>query len=433
MPNCSAVRSVVRRLVLVSQLASVFPLAAGTMAGSLAGVALLAAGASTAHAQTDQRLRQRQTELDRLRRERAELERRQLALQRSVRSLTSEVANLDRQAATTAELVRTLDAQLNAITAEIDSATTRVTAAQQELVERRTTMQRHVRDIYKRGPLFSVEAMLAAQSFGELLARYKYLHELARHDRTIVARVERLRDEVAEQRGQLVRLQDELVLNREEKSREEERLRQLERERRGGLASARRNAQQTTARLRAIARDEQRVTSLIATLDAERRAAEARAAARAPAGTATRPATATSTLRTSDIGRLDWPVEGEIIYRFGRVVSPNNTATRWNGVGIGTAVGTPVKALSAGEVALADRLGTYGLTVIVQHGGGDYSVYGSLGNASVQKGDKVTKGQVIGTVGIADPELGPHLHLEIRRDRGQAVDPLEWLRGRGRE
>ena len=129
------------------------------------------------------------------------------------------------------------------------------------------------------------------------------------------------------------------------------------------------------------------------------------------------------------MGRLDWPVDGEIIYRFGRVVNPNKTTTRWNGIGIAAAEGTPVKAISGGEVVVAQPMGTYGLTVIVQHGGGDYSVYGSLEMASVAVGSTVRKGQTLGTVGAADPDMQPHLHLEIRRDRGQAVDPLEWLRG----
>ena len=40
-----------------------------------------------------------------------------------------------------------------------------------------------------------------------------------------------------------------------------------------------------------------------------------------------------STLKTSDFGKLDWPVDGSIIYRFGRAVNPNNTTIRWNGVG----------------------------------------------------------------------------------------------------
>jgi len=75
---------------------------------------------------------------------------------------------------------------------------------------------------------------------------------------------------------------------------------------------------------------------------------------------------------------------------------------------------------------VADPIGTYGLTVIVQHGGGDYSVYGSLSRADVRKGDKIGKGQVIGAVGRADPDMDAHLHLEIR-PKGRATDPLAWL------
>ena len=76
---------------------------------------------------------------------------------------------------------------------------------------------------------------------------------------------------------------------------------------------------------------------------------------------------------------------------------------------------------------LAAPLGTYGQTVIVEHGGGDYSVYGSLGRINVAKGAHITKGEVIGSVGTSDPDLPPHLHFEIRHG-GPAVDPATWLR-----
>ena len=54
-----------------------------------------------------------------------------------------------------------------------------------------------------------------------------------------------------------------------------------------------------------------------------------------------------------------------MLYRFGRQVNPNNTTIRWNGIGIGAASGTPVKSVSAGTVEYAERMGTYGLIVIV--------------------------------------------------------------------
>lgn len=371
---------------------------------------------------SDARLRQQQQELQRLRTERRELEQRMGELQRSARSLTEEVVNLDRQAEATARLVRALEEQLADISTEVDSAGGRLVRAEDELLAKRAVLQRRVVDIYKRGPLYDVEAMLSARSFGELVARYKFLYEVARHDRALVASVEQLRDQIAGQRRRLVELQDDIARNRREKASEEQRLRALEQQRQQRLSVVQRDASRTQQRLTQLARDEARLANLITSLEAARRRAESAPNAR-PA--------APSTLRTSDLGRLDWPVDGEILYRFGRVVNANNTTTRWNGVGIATRVGTPVRAVAAGEVVVAETIGTYGLTVIVQHGGGDYSVYGSLAGLSVQKGANVTKGQTIGTVGAADPELPPHLHFEIR-PRGRAVDPLEWLRAQRR-
>jgi septal ring factor EnvC (AmiA/AmiB activator) len=366
----------------------------------------------------DARLRQPRAELEEIRRERDSLQSAARELQGRVRTMSDEETVLGRQAAATNRLIRTLDQQLADIESEVDTANQRVAAAQSEVTVRRDLMRGRIRDIYKRGPLFATEAFLAAKSFGELIARYKYLHELALYDRAVVRRVESLYQQIDAQRQLLVRLQDEFQRNREEKQREQIRLRDLEAQRTRALAQTRRSAQQVQGRLTQIQRDEQRVAQLIAA---------AEAAARRSAGDA--PAPSASSLRTSDFGTLDWPVDGAILYTFGRAVNPNNTAIRWNGIGIEAPLGTPVKSIAEGEIMVAEPIGTYGLTVIVQHGGGDYSVYGSLQRASVVKGAKVTKGETIGTVGRADPDLSPHLHLEIR-PKGRAVDPLTWLQQR---
>lgn len=386
-------------------------------------VSLLALGLSAATVSVDAqsaeaRLRQQQQELQKLRQEREQLEKRMGDLQASARTLADEVVNLDRQADATSRLVAALEQQLSEITVEVDSATGRLVRAEDELLAKRAVLQRRVVDIYKRGPLFSAEAMLSARSFGELVARYKYLYEVARRDRSLVSRVETLRDQIADQRTLLVRLQDGIARNRRDKADEEQRLRALEGQRQRRLTTVQRDATQTRQRLTQLARDEARLSNLIANLETTRKRAELSPNA-APA--------APSTIRTSDLGKLDWPVDGEILYRFGRVVNPNNTTTRWNGLGIAARAGTGVKSVAAGEVMIAEAIGTYGLTVIIQHGGGDYSVYGSLAGISVSKGTTVTKGQIIGTVGATDPELPPHLHFEMR-PRGRAVDPLEWLR-----
>jgi len=364
------------------------------------------------------RIRSQREELDRIRRERTELEDKMRSLQGTVHDLSEERHNLDRQADATEAAMRSLDRQLLAIGASVEETTGELVLAQDELVLKRAILRRRLNDIYKRGPLFSMQVLFAAQSFGELVSRYKYLHLLTLRDRALVHRVEALHERIAGQRTQLVHLQDEMALSREEKAEEEVRLRRLEQERSARLKTAEKQARQTASRLAQIERDEARVGSLVAALEAARKKAEARP--NAPAPTA-------STIRTGDFGKLDWPVDGSILYRFGRVVNPNNTSTRWNGIGIAALQGSPVRAVAAGEVVAAEPIGTYGPTVIVQHGGGDYSVYGSLATVDVRKGTMITKGQVVGTVGATDPDLPSHLHFEIR-PKGHAMDPLVWLR-----
>ena len=369
----------------------------------------------------DVRVRAQRDELARIRRERSDLEQRMASLQGNVHDYREELANLDRQRATTERVLSTLDRQLASISGDVVATTGRMSSAESELVRRKATLQRRLVDIYKRGPLSAAEALLTARSFGELIARYKYLHEIAAHDRQLVRRVEALRNDISRQRVELVKLREAVEENLGDKQREEARLAALARTRVTSLRQAQRSAQQIQQRLAAIRQSESRLGSVIATLETERRRAASRpSAARAPS--------TPSTLRTRDLGRLDWPVNGALLYRFGRVINPNNTTTRWNGMGIAAPLGAAVHAVAPGTVVSVAPLGTYGLTVIVQHGGGDYSIYASLQSASVRTGATVRKGDAIGTVGVSDPDLAPHLHFEIR-PQGRAVDPEAWLRG----
>jgi len=364
------------------------------------------------------RLRAQRDTLERIRHEREMLERRAAELQNTVHDLDEEVTNLDRRAEATARIVATLDAQVASITEEVAVASRKTTATENELNSKKSSLHRRLIDIYKRGPLYTTEAMLSARSFGELVARYKYLHLLALHDRALVGRVEQLRDQIKREHDRLLTLQTALEDNRTDKQREEAQLRALERERGSSLAHTKQEAKQAENRIAQLKATESALTNAIASFEADRRRAEV-ARPNIPR--------AASTIRTTDYGRLDWPVDGALVYTFGKAQTASNTTIRWNGVGIRASVGSGVKAVAQGKVVSVRQLGTYGLTVIVDHGAGDYSIYGSLSRSDVREGQTVTKGQVIGGVGISDPELPPHLHFEIRHG-GPAVDPATWLR-----
>jgi septal ring factor EnvC (AmiA/AmiB activator) len=368
-----------------------------------------------------ERIRAEQRELERLRQERATLERRMRDLQSSARNITAERQNLERQATATARVVRSLDDQLSTLFEEVSSVNTSLVRTQDELAVKRATLRRRVNEIYKRGPLYTLEALLSAESFGALVGRYKYLHLVAKRDRALLERVQSLNQQVTSQRFLLVRLQSDVESNRREKADEEARLRQLDVQRGRSLAQVQSQSRAAQQRLQQVVRDEQRLSNVIEALEASRRRADA-------AGARSGAPRAVGSLTTADLGRLDWPVDGSIVYRFGRVVNANNTSITWGGIGIGAAVGTGVKAVADGEVVFAEPAGTYGNMLILQHGGGAYSVYASLDAFRVRKGARVKKGDVIGTVGQADPDMPPRLHFEIRPSGQRPVDPLEWLR-----
>ena len=382
--------------------------------GMITASGALAQGTESAEA----RVNAQRDELARIRAERDELEKKMNGLQNTAHELRDEVNLLDRQNDATARMVTSLDNQLVAITDEVTTTTTDLQASEREAIIKRAVLQRRLIEIYKRGPLYPAEVLFSAQSVGQLVARYKYLHLLALRDKGLVHRLDELHDKIESQHIQLVRLQNSVSENRATKEQEASRLAELEQQQARNLARVQEDAKRAKARLAELEKSEARLNNVIASFEAERRRASGRAGA---------PALSPSSIRTTDIGRLDWPVNGAFLYRFGRFVNPNNTTTRWNGIGITAPVGTIVKSVSGGTVAYAGPMGTYGNTVILEHGGGDYSVYGSLDRIDVRKGSRVIKGQAIGTVGVSDPALGPHLHFEIRRG-GPAVDPAEWLR-----
>ncbi len=368
-----------------------------------------------------ERIRSEQRELERLRQERATLERRMRELQSSARNITAERQNLERQARATARVVRSLDDQLSSLFEEVTTVNSSLVRTQDELAVKRATLRRRVNEIYKRGPLYTLEALLSAESFGALVGRYKYLHLVAKRDRALLERVQSLNQQVTSQRFLLVRLQSDVESNRREKADEEARLRRLDLQRGRSLAQVEAQSRSAQQRLQQVVRDEQRLSNVIAAFEESRRRTEA-------AGGRTGTPRAVGSLTTADLGRLDWPVDGNILYRFGRVISANNTSITWNGIGIGAAMGTGVKAIADGEVVFAEPAGTYGNVLILQHGGGAYSTYASLGEFRVRKGQRVKKGDVVGTVGQADPDMPPRLHFEIRPNGQRPVDPLDWLR-----
>lgn len=129
-------------------------------------------------------------------------------------------------------------------------------------------------------------------------------------------------------------------------------------------------------------------------------------------------------------GRLEWPLPGKVISSFGKKKSTRfDTYILDNGIEIKPSDADGVKAIYDGEVVFSDYFKGYGNLIIIQHAKNFYSLYGHCETVLKKKGDKVTEGEVISTVGNSGSTSIKSLYFEIRKDL-KPENPLKWLRAK---
>ena len=122
-------------------------------------------------------------------------------------------------------------------------------------------------------------------------------------------------------------------------------------------------------------------------------------------------------------GRFVWPAEGRLLSTFGDKGGGNFN----EGINIAAAAGSRVRAAADGMVAYAgNELRGYGNLLLIRHADGWMSAYAHNEELLVERGDTVSRGQAIATVGRTGNVARPQSHFELRR-RGKAVDPLRFL------
>lgn len=246
--------------------------------------------------------------------------------------------------------------------------------------------------------------------FDRMTVYYDYLSN-ARRERIeeAVAQIERLKqlsEELDSEVAHLARLRADQVEQRRE-------LAEARESREQALAGLERQLEETGAQLARLQSDEKQLAELVRELQdtlADIREGQVR------------------TERFADSqGRLPWPVDGKLAAAYG---SERGMGLRWRGLLIGATSGTPVKAVSYGQVVFADWLRGFGLLIIVDHGDGYMTLYGHNEALYKEIGDWVRAGEVIGTVGNTGGRQKNGLYFEVRA-KGEPVNPMRWLRRAG--
>jgi len=268
--------------------------------------------------------------------------------------------------------------------------------------------------VYEGGEPSTMDVLLEAHSFSDVLDQLDYVSSIAAQDRGIVRNVEGARDHMRELRSRTGKTKARVAaITRVVKVRTEQQ-RALKSQlvaRQQGLAQARSARKESLVDVRGDARH---FASEAAALQAQ----SANLAAQIQASQAT--VTYSSGDSTPSASGLIWPVSGPVVSPFG---------WRWGrmheGIDIAVGYGTPIAAAASGVVIYAGWMGGYGNLIIIDHGGGLATAYAHQSSFAVG-GGAVSQGQTIGYVGCTGHCFGPHVHFEVRIN-GSPVDPLGYL------
>ncbi|HET7855953.1 MAG TPA: peptidoglycan DD-metalloendopeptidase family protein [Gaiellaceae bacterium] len=262
----------------------------------------------------------------------------------------------------------------------------------------------------------TLDVVLEASSFGDILDQLDYLDAIADQDRKVVTHVAGARDHMRELRQRTGRTKARVAaITRVVEIRTQQQRAVYDRLliSRKGLAEARSAKRQgVQAAHEAAEQYEGKAEELLkvsAQLAARINAAQQSSASYSSTGDGT----------VSSAG-LVWPVGGPVVSGFG---------WRWGrmheGIDIAAGYGTPIQAAAAGNVIYAGWMGGYGNLIIIDHGNGLATAYAHQ-SSFVVGGGAVSQGQTIGYIGCTGHCFGPHLHFEVRVN-GSPVDPLGYL------
>lgn len=248
--------------------------------------------------------------------------------------------------------------------------------------------KKRLRAIYQSGEMGYMESLFRAKSFGEFLARFESIRIIAKNDREALDKYLETQEQYEKETEKLAKLKKE---QEEQKDKEKQAYDEL-------LAEMKKNQ------------------ALLAKLNHEEKLKkeEIRKKNEMMSRHSSAPYTG---------GKLAWPTAAT------RVSCPYGCYQGHTGVDISGPIGTPVYAAESGTVVESRPGGGYGWMIVIKHDNGLATLYAhSWGHqVLVKKGQRVSRGQRITSIGNNGRSTGPHLHFEVHSG-GRAVNPMPYLR-----
>ena len=338
------------------------------------------------------------------------------------RSTVNRLSSIDKEISLTNKLIQSLKYEEGKARKTIYQLKNDILKNENELESLRIRYKQRVLKSYKKGNLTDLEKVFSSTTWRQAIYRTHYLKLISNIEKKITKKIEKLLVDISRQKVELeVLLRDNLNLKRDKQTQ---------------MTSYRNMRVNREKELNRIRNDKNALTSYVSEKEEGiqqlekiiKRVLEDKARFEREL----RIRQQQETLKTKSFkalkGQLPWPADGRIISKFGRQWNPKlKTTTENPGIDIKGKPGSSIRTVLGGVVTTITYIRGYGTTIIVDHGGGFYTVYSHVTNIQTNVDSQVRNGDVIAYMGDSGSINGSKLHFEIW-GKGQKLDPEKWLR-----
>lgn len=284
--------------------------------------------------------------------------------------------------------------------------------------------------IYKGGEIGTTRMFFSSESFPQMAENLRYMKSILANDRKLFAEYNAKIERLGELKGDLER---DAARKEKIKASIEAKRREIEDEKRkkaSYLVKVKADKKGYIVSLKELEANARRLQAMVEKLEAKNRKSYTKnyRNKKSVVGSGVALPPIPDKGFGSQKGRLSMPAKGAIIDSFGRHKHPEfNSYTVSNGISIAASAGSDIRSVYDGQVIFADYFKGYGNMIIVDHGGGFFSLYAHAAKIMKKVGASVARNEVVASVGDSDSMRGPMLYFEIRY-QGKPVDPAAWVR-----
>lgn len=323
-----------------------------------------------------------------------------------------------------------LSRDLRGVESSLDRTGREIQKVTEEANHKRVEIERRLLSLYKAGEIGGLRMFFSAESFPQLAENIRYMRSILENDKRIFGEYTQKIDRLKSLKADLERdaLKKERIMTgigKKKREIEEEKSKKA-----AYLGKVRQDRKSYEKSLKELQANASRLQAMITRLNALSR--RKLASRHGKPGAKLKPLAELPPVPdrgfASQKGRMNLPVRGEIIESFGKHKHPEfNSFTFSKGLSISASAGTDIKAIYEGTVIFADYFKGFGNMIIVDHGGGYFSLYAHAAQLSKKVGAEVARHEQIAVVGDVDSSKGSMLYFEIRH-QGKPVDPAGWVR-----